>query len=107
MGESEAACKCVLDRLCRIEAPTIVSIVSQLTTLRMSEGEDIQEFFIGARKLFDRLQQARDHLSPTIFKALIPTGLTEQYENFIVQESFNPSGNYTDSRKRLLNYSTR
>ena len=58
----------------------------------MSEGEDNQNYFTRAQELYSRLQQAGDYLSPVIFNAMILTGLLEQYEHLIVQESFNPSG---------------
>ena len=70
----------------------------------MSEGEGIQNFFIGAQELYSRLQQAGD-LSRAILNALIFTGLPEQQGHFIVQESFKSSGDYTDLRQRLHNYS--
>ena len=105
MGDGQAAWKAVMDRFRSNEAPTVVSIVAQLARLKLTEGEDIQSFFIRAQELYSRLQQAGEYLSPAIFNALILNGLPEQYEHFIVQESFNPSGDYTELRKRLLNYS--
>ena len=105
MGDGEAAWRCVMDRFRSNEAPTVVSIVSQLARLKLTDGEDIQNFFIRAQELYSRLQQAGEHLSPNIFNALILMGLPEQYENFIVQESFNPCGDDAELRKRLLNYS--
>ena len=71
----------------------------------MSKVEGILNFFIRAQELCSRLQQAGQHLSPTIFNQLILTGLSEQYEHFNVQESFNPSGDYTNLRKKLPSYS--
>ena len=77
MVDSKAARKCVLDRFRSNKAPTVVSIVSQLTKLEMSEAEDIQNFFIRARERFSRLQRAGKQLSPTFFNAVILTGLPE------------------------------
>ena len=67
----------------------------------MLKREGIQNFF-RAKELYGRLQQAREYLGPTIFNPLFLTGLPKQYQNFIASESFNPSGDYTDRRKRLL-----
>ena len=92
LGDGGAAWKCVLNQFRSSEAPTVVSIVSQLVRLKMSEGESIQKFFVRAQEFDSRLQQAEEHLSPALFNVLILTGLPEQYEHFIVQESFNPSG---------------
>ena len=52
--------------------------------------------------MYSRLQQVGENFRPAFFNALILTGLPEQYEHFIAQESFNPSGDYTDLQKRLL-----
>ena len=94
-----------MDQFRSNEAPTVVRVVEQLARLKLTEGEDIQSFFIRAQELYSRLQQEGEKLTPAIFNALILNGLPEQYEHFIVQESFNPSGDYTELRKRLLNYS--
>ena len=92
MGVGQAAWKSVMNRFRSNEAPTVVSIVAQLARLKMTKGEDIQSFFFRAQELYSRLQQAGEYLTPAIFNALILNGLPEQYEHFIVQESFNPSG---------------
>ena len=88
----------------RNEAPTVVSIVAQQARLKLTEGEDIQSFFIRAQEV-DIPLQAGESLNPAIFNAMILNGLPEQCEHFIVQESFNQSGDYTELRKTLLNYS--
>ena len=105
MSNGIAAWECVLDRFRSMKAPTVVSIVSQLARLKMSGGEGIQNFFIRAQELYSRFQHAGEHLSSTIFNALYLTGFPEHYDHFIMQESFNPSGDYTDLRMKLLNYS--
>ena len=105
MGDDESAWKCVLDRFRSNEGPTVVGIVSQLPRLKMIEGKGIQNFITRAQELYSPFQQAGEHMSSAIFNALILTGLAEQYEHFIEQESVNPSGDYTDHRERLLNYS--
>ena len=68
LGESQTAWKCVLDRFRTNEAPTVVSIVSQLARLKVSEGAGIQKSFIGAQELYSGLQQAGEHLNPAISK---------------------------------------
>ena len=105
MGDGKAAWKSILDRFWSDEVSTVASIVSRLIRLKMSEGEGIQNFFIRAQESYSRLQQAGERSSATIFNALVITGLLENYQHFIVQESVNPSGDYTDHWKRLLNYS--
>ena len=105
MGDDEAAWKSVLDLFCSNESPTVVSIVSQLVRLMISEIEGTHNFLIRAQELYCRLQPAGEHSNPDIFNGLILTGLPEQYEPPIVRDSFNPSGDNTDLRQRLLNYS--
>ena len=105
MGESKAVCRCLLDLFRSNEIPGVESIVSQLARLKRSEGEGSQNYFIRAQELFSRAQQAWEHLILAILNVLIIIGLPEQYEHVTVQESFNPSGVYTNLRKRLLDYS--
>ena len=105
MGDDQAAWKSVIVSFRSNEALTVVSIFAQLARLKLIECEDIQSFFIRLQELYSQLQQAGEYLTPAIFNALILNGFPEQYEHFIVQESFNPFGNYTELRKRLLNYS--
>ena len=103
--DGEAAWKCVVDRFRSNKAPTVVSIVSQLARLKMSKGEGIQIFFIRAQEVYNRLQQAGEHLISTIFRELILFELHQQYKYFIVQGSFSPSEDYTYLWKRYLNCS--
>ena len=35
---------------------------------------------------------------------MVPNGLPERYEHFVVQESFNPAGSFVELRTRLMNY---
>ena len=53
----------------------------------------------------DFSNQENTRASPAFFDALSLTGLLEKYELFIVHESYNPSGDYTGMRNRLLNFS--
>ena len=105
MCGGDVAWKCVLDDFRSNEAPMVVSFASPLARLKMSDGDCIQIFFIRAQKLYSRLQQSRKHFNLAIFNTLILNGLPEQYGLFYVLESFDPSGNYADLRKRFLNHS--
>ena len=51
-----------------------------------------------------RIRDSGEHLSETLFNALVLNGLPERYEHFIVQESFNPAGTFVELRTRLTNY---
>ena len=54
--------------------------------------------------MFTRLQEAGEAVSETLFNALVFNGLPMKYENFVIQESFNPATNFTELRKRLQNF---
>ena len=54
--------------------------------------------------MLTRLQEAGGAVSETLFKALVLAGLPMRYENFVIQESFNPTTNSTELRKRMQNF---
>ena len=56
------------------------------------------------QELLTRLLEAREAVSETLFNALVLNGLPMRYECFVIQESFNPSTNFTELRKRLQNF---
>ena len=86
------------------ESPTAVALVSQIARMRLKPDEALHEYFIRAQELMTRLSDAGERISETIFMALVLNGLPEKFENFVVQESFNPSANFTVLRSRLTNF---
>ena len=52
----------------------------------------------------DRLSEAGEAITETLFKALVTHGLPDSYEHFVVQESFQPARTFPELRTRLRNY---
>ena len=86
------------------ESPTVVALVSQFARMRLKPDEALHEYFIRAQELMTRLSDAGERISETIFMALVLNGFPERFENFVVQETFNPSANFTELRSRLTNF---
>ena len=103
-GDGAKAWRSLQQRYSNVEKPTVVSLVRQLSRLQLGEGEKLHEYFIRSQELTSRLNEAGEEISETLFNALVINGLPEQYEHFIVQESFNPAATFTELRTRLQNY---
>ena len=63
----------------------------------------LDSFFIRGQELLERLQEAEDAVSETLFNGLVLNSLPMRYESFAIQEGFNPATNFTELRKRQQN----
>ena len=88
----------------RSERPTVVSLVGQLVKLRLVATEKIDDYFVRSQELMTRLSDAGERVSDTLFNALVINGLPEQYEHFVVQESFQPATTFQELRKGPRNF---
>ena len=103
-GDGALAWKMLLDRFNSSERPTVVSLVGQLAKLRLGPTEKLDDYFVRGQELMTRLSDAGERISDTLFKALVTNGLPEQYEHFVVQESFQPATTFQELRTRLRNF---
>ena len=94
----------LLDRFISSERPTVVSLVGQLAKLRLGSTEKLDDYFVRSQELMTRLCEAGERISDTLFNALVINGLPEQYEHFVVQESFQPATTFQELRTRLRNF---
>ena len=104
VGDGAKAWRLLQQRYSNVEKPTVVSLVRQISRLKLDENEKLSEYFIRAQELMSRLTEAGENISETLFNALVINGLPEKYEHFIVQQSFNPAANFTELRTRIQNY---
>ena len=102
-GDWALAWKMLLDRFNSSERPTVVSLVGQLAKHRLGPTEKLDDYFVRSQLLMTRLSDACERISDTLFKALVINGLPEQYEHFVVQESFQPATTFQELRMRLRN----
>ena len=98
IGDGAKAWKLLQERFQSVETPTVLTLVAQLPRLQLEDSEELYSFFIR------RLQKAGEAVSESLFNALVPNGVPMRYENFAIQESFNPATNFTELRKRLQNF---
>ena len=104
IGDGAKAWKLLQERFQSVETPTVVTLVAQLARLQPEDAEDLDSFLIRGQELPARLQEAGEAVSETLFNALVLNGLPMMYKKFVIQESFNPSTNFTELRKRLQNF---
>ena len=103
-GDGQKAGRLLPQRFRSDETTTVISLLRQLARLKLREDEAIHQYFIRAQELVTRLHHAGEELSETLFNAMVLNGLPQQYEFFLVQESFNPADNFVEMRKRLTNF---
>lgn len=84
------------------ETTTVVSVLRQLAKLTLKDDETLHDYFIRAQELLQRLHIAGEHLS-RLFKAMVINGLTQRFEHFLVQESFQPAGSFVELILTRLN----
>ena len=97
-GDGARAWRMLLDRFNSSERPTVVSLVGQLAKLRLGPTEKLDDYFVRSQELMTRLNDAGETISDTLFNALVINGLPEQYEHFVVQESFQPAHSFQIGR---------
>ena len=76
----------------------------QLAHLQLIGDETVHNYLIRAQELSTRLELAGEHLSEILKNAMELNGLPKRYEHFVVQETFNPAGDFVEYRTRLMNY---
>ena len=103
-GDGALEWKMLLDRFKSPERPTVVSLVGQLAKLCLGPTEKLDDYFVRSQVLMTRLSDAGERISDTLFNALVINGLPEQYEHFVVHESFQPATTFQELRTRLRNY---
>ena len=88
-GDVQKAWQLLQQRFRSDETTTVISLIRQLAKLKLREVEAIDQYFIRAQKLVNRLHHAGEKLSETLFNEIVLNGLPQRYENFVVQEIFN------------------
>ena len=81
-----------------------MTLVAQLAGLQLEDAEDLNSFFIRGQELLTWLQEAGEAVSETFLNALVLNGMPMRYESFVIQESCNPTTNFTELRKRMQNF---
>ena len=104
IGDGAKAWKLLQERFQSVETPTVVTLLAQLARLQLEDAEDLDSFFIRGQELLTRLQEAGEAVSETLFNAFVLNGLPMRYEDFALQESFNPATNFAELRKRPQNF---
>ena len=104
LGDGRKAWALLQQRFRSDETVTVVSVMRQLARLQLKEVEALHNYFIRAQELSARLEHAEEHLSEPLLNAMVLNGLPERYEQFVVQESFNPAGSFVELRTKLMKY---
>ena len=64
----------------------------------------LNNYIIRVQELSTRLERTGEQLSEPLLIAAVLNGLSQRFEHFVVQESFNPAVSFVELRTRLMNY---
>ena len=103
LGDGHKAWGLLQERFRSNKTVKVTSVKRQLARLTLKENEALPQYVIRIQELSTRLGQAGEHLSEPLLNAMVPNDLSERYEHFVVQESFNPAGSFVELRRRLAN----
>ena len=101
------ACKLLQEKFYGVERPSVgrhVSLLCQLTKLRLGSKEDLDDYFVRSQGLMTRLSEVGEAITGTLFNALVIIGMSDNYEHFLMQDHFQPAKAFPQLRKRLKNH---
>ena len=68
-GDGKKAWRLLQGRFCRVERPTVVILIGQLTKLHIGSEEDLDENFVRSQVLMTRLSEAGEAITDPLFIA--------------------------------------
>ena len=87
------------------EKPRILTLYEQLTTIQMTDTEDITGYLIRAENYATGLKSAKETISDNLIKAMILKGLPESYQPFIVVHTqLDKTQTFTEFKSALTNF---
>ena len=101
-NNGRAAFKVLCKHYQSTEKPRVLTLYEDLTTLRMTEDEDITDFFIRAERATTGLRSASETISDNLVIAMLLRGLLEAYKPFVAEhfttfdESFEPGKHFIE-----------
>ena len=78
VGDGAKAWRLLQQRYSKVEKPTVVSLVRQISRLQLDENEKLSEYFIRVQELMSRFTEAGEKISEALFNALVVNGLQYQ-----------------------------
>ena len=93
-------------KFCNLDKSTVRGLMAQLSQMKMSSGETMQEYIIRGQELATRVRLSGENLSDSLLNTMVLNGLPASYKQFTVQESFEPSKDFGQLRDRLVTFCT-
>ena len=81
-NDGRKAIKILRDHYLGCSKPRVIALYCELTSLKLSQGEDITEYYLRAEATAVRLRDAGEQVSDALLIAMIIKGLPDQYRSF-------------------------
>ena len=104
-NDGRAAFKVLCKHYQSIEKPRVLTLYEELTTLRMTEEEDVTDFVIRAERTAIGLRSAGETISDNLVIAMLLKGPPEAYKPFVVvQTQLDKYKTLVEFKAALTNY---
>ena len=103
-SDGTKAWKMLQTRFCNIEKTTVRTMMAQLSQLKMCDPETMPEYLIRGQELATRVRQSGEQLSDSLLSTMVLNGLPDRFNQFAIQESFDPSTDFAQLRDRLESF---
>jgi hypothetical protein len=100
-----AAWKALVQQFKSSERPRIHATMGKLTSLRMTTGETITEYLTRAEDLQIDLRDVGEHVSDSMFEAMVLKGLPHEFEGIITVLNHGEKKQYEQMKQELINFS--
>ena len=104
LGDGQKAWQLLQQRFRSNGTTTVTNLMRQLARIQLREDKAIHWYIIRAQELVIRLIHDGEKFFETLFNVMLLNGLPQRFENFLVQESFNPAERFVELRECLANF---
>ena len=99
-NDGPKAWKELKDRFKSAAKPRVMTLMGQLTSLKLGPTESIESYLNRAREVSYNLHEVNEPVSDSMLTSLVLRGLPEQYNSFVTMQSFS-TADFAEMRRKL------
>ena len=85
------------------EKPRVMTLMTQLTSLKLGGGESMELYLNRAREISYNLQEVKEPVSDSMLTSLVLRGLPEMYSSFVTVQNFS-TADFAETRRKLQSF---